>query len=758
MDAFINGLITMSMRGVIIIFIVLAVRFLLKKLRISHKYIMGLWAMAFFFFVFPWKLGLPFGFWNRSVLPEEVRMIGNTWNANDRQEDQALAGMKDPYALDGKTSDGMTGFPEEDLIKAGTTVPAGQGTLGIQKGKRGSLGIKHGMGFVWLAGLSVFFVHFLYSYFVLKRKLRLSVLYRENIWWAEEIDIPMVFGMIHPQIYLPLAMQSEDLTCVIAHEKMHIRRKDALFKMLAYVICTIHWFNPFIWIVYVVFSGDMEKACDEEVIRSMSEGQRKEYAYTLLHMAAENGTDRKKIFVAPICFDEGNVKSRIQNVMKYKHTLRGFGLAAVVLTVGLSTVFLTEASGNGQDRLPQTAEQDGQGESGTSTEQVDHWTEKGAGGSFPKDFVLTDERQIEEQSFQVELAGIGEVIFASYEPKWEEKSNMDVVFALLNPGGTVRQILYGTCEDNRRAAGERFDSVTAVEFRDCNGDGYEDVITIAAYSYVQGPDAGKGFSEIRVYHNNGKELVFQQEVSAEATAQLAEPTVDDVLAFLNADDDGQPYGMPVDFDRNSLPSHFAAAIEKYCRSGTLPDGKVVEIPGTISYAVCDVDGDGMDELILQNAHTYMAGMAEWIYTYENGVFQEKFSENPSLTYYDNGVIYAEWQYNRGMAGDSLWPYTLYQYRSESDSYETLGYVDAWNRERAERDEVLGAFPEGIDADGDGCVYFIAPPDWEWEYDRARIVDGPELEKWMDQILGGAEALDIPYQELHVEMVYPAAVG
>ena len=96
------------------------------------------------------------------------------------------------------------------------------------------------------------------------------------------IDTPMVFGLIRPQIYLPISMESEDLSyVVIAHEKMHIKRKEGLFKMSAYAVCLIHWFNPFIWMAYFLFGSDMEKACDEEVIGTMSREKRKEYAYAL---------------------------------------------------------------------------------------------------------------------------------------------------------------------------------------------------------------------------------------------------------------------------------------------------------------------------------------------------------------------------------------------------------------------------------------------------------------------------------------------
>ncbi len=225
----------------------------------------------------------------------------------------------------------------------------------------------------------------------------------------------------------------------------------------------------------------------------------------------------------------------------------------------------------------------------------------------------------------------------------------------------------------------------------------------------------------------------------------------------SAENDGQPYGQPKDFDANGLPAAFAAAIKNYCYDGTLPDGRGGDgIPTSISYAVYDIDGDGRDELFLQNSDTIMAGMTEKIYDWEDGVFHEKYSEFPDLTYYDNGVILAGWSHNQGPGGDKIWPYYLYQYRSETDSYEVLGSVDSWNREDAEFIYELGAFPDETDADRDGCVYFLLPPDWEGDYSRARIVDGPEYETWRDQYLHGADTLEIPYRKVEVETIFPNA--
>lgn len=359
MDAFMSALIKMSLRGVVIILVVLLVRLLLKKLQIGHKYILGLWAMAFLYFIFPWKLSLSAGFWNNASILEEMRVIPEFRPADERHEEaRDTENIANPAGIAGNTMAGASDMTEKDTAGDVAAIPAesmGQNIAGMNEVKDNSpakIGVWRVTEFIWLAGLSTLFGHMLYSYFALKRKLRLSILFEDNIWWTENIDMPMVFGLIRSQIYLPVSMESRDLSYVIAHEKMHVKRKDGLFKIFVYVVCLIHWFNPFIWIAYFLFGSDMEKACDEEVIRTMSREKRKEYAYALLHIAAENGSGKKRVFIAPICFDEGNVKSRIRNIMKYKYTLPGIGIAVVIVIVALAVLFLTEAKdGNAEEKV-----------------------------------------------------------------------------------------------------------------------------------------------------------------------------------------------------------------------------------------------------------------------------------------------------------------------------------------------------------------------------------------------------------------------
>ena len=377
MDAFMSALIKMSLRGVVIILVVLLVRSLFKKLRISHKYILGLWAMAFLYFIIPWKLNLSFGFWNNTNIPEEVRAVSELRSAADER----YGGIDDTSdtvnqtGIVGNVMVGVSAGIEKDTAGTADAIlveSTGQDIVrinGINENSPEKFEARKVIELIWFVGLSILFGHMLYTYFALKRKLRLSILFEDGIRLAENIDIPMVFGLIRPQIYLPIAMEFEDLSYVIAHEKMHVKRHDGLIKMFVYAVCLIHWFNPFIWIAYYLFGGDMEKACDEEVIRTMSMEKRKEYAYALLHIATGNGSRKKRVFVAPIGFAEGNVKSRIRNVIKYKYTLPGIGVAVVIVILALSAMFMTEAKDSNVEGNVKT-EDSGEGSAAADSDEL----------------------------------------------------------------------------------------------------------------------------------------------------------------------------------------------------------------------------------------------------------------------------------------------------------------------------------------------------------------------------------------------------
>lgn len=174
------------------------------------------------------------------------------------------------------------------------------------------------------------------------------------------------------------------------------------------------------------------------------------------------------------------------------------------------------------------------------------------------------------------------------------------------------------------------------------------------------------------------------------------------------------------------------------------EGTDHEVPDTYGqestyFALYDVDGDGQEELLLNWTGASMADTVEYIWGYGDNGTHVELCEFPALTCYDNGVIEAEWSHNQGLAGE-FWPYFLYRYNAETDQYEICGGADAWDKSVAKTKEQGEVFPDGIDADQDGVVYYLLPADWDGNYDM-EPVDGAKYRTWRESFLEGASEMD-----------------
>ncbi len=212
-------------------------------------------------------------------------------------------------------------------------------------------------------------------------------------------------------------------------------------------------------------------------------------------------------------------------------------------------------------------------------------------------------------------------------------------------------------------------------------------------------------------------------------------------------------------DNEGMKDQYMSILLDIWTKNRLPDGSALDSLAEFEemsdnkFSVCDIDGDGKRELIIQYVTASSAGMMELIYDYDGGTksVRKQFVEYPALTYYDNGMIEAGWSHNQGLAGDALWPYTLFQYDPEEDAWHVVASVDAWSRERSETNwSDNSGFPEKTDADGDGVVYYIWP---EGVYEGIDPVDGTEYEQWRDSYLGDANVLDIVYEEMTEQNIY-----
>lgn len=190
---------------------------------------------------------------------------------------------------------------------------------------------------IWLFGVVTMLIYAAVSGMSLKRKMKTAVLLTDNIFQSENAASPFVLGVIKPRIYLPFDVDSGQIEHIIAHERAHIKRKDHLIKPFAFTLLAIHWFNPLIWLSFILLCRDIELACDEKVIKGLENGQRADYSAALLACSVRN----MSMAVCPLSFGEVGVKERVKGVMSYKKP--GFWVMAlwIVCFAVLLACFLT---------------------------------------------------------------------------------------------------------------------------------------------------------------------------------------------------------------------------------------------------------------------------------------------------------------------------------------------------------------------------------------------------------------------------------
>lgn len=204
---------------------------------------------------------------------------------------------------------------------------------------------------IWFCGMVVMLGFLIYSWAQLKKQVKTAVpkeVAGVKIYQSEKIATPFLFGFIKPRIYIPFTVSEQDLTYVVLHEQAHYRRRDYLIKPIAYLLLTVYWFQPLLWVAYILLCRDIELACDELVIREGDEQQseneepkeafRKLYSQALLSCAAS----RKMISACPVAFGEIGVKARVKNVLNYKKPTFWVLVVMVVLCITIPLCFMTQ--------------------------------------------------------------------------------------------------------------------------------------------------------------------------------------------------------------------------------------------------------------------------------------------------------------------------------------------------------------------------------------------------------------------------------
>jgi len=206
-------------------------------------------------------------------------------------------------------------------------------------------GVMAVLGVLWLVGVFAMLAYMLISYICLRVRVREAAFLRDNIYECDSINTPFVLGVFRPKIYLPSAMNEGDSELVIAHETAHLRRLDHIWKPMGFVILALHWFNPLVWLAYVLLCRDIEFACDEKVIKQLGADIKKPYSEALINCSVP----RKTISACPLAFGEVGVKERIKNVLNYKKPAFWIIIVALVLLTAVAVCFLTDPIGFNTD-------------------------------------------------------------------------------------------------------------------------------------------------------------------------------------------------------------------------------------------------------------------------------------------------------------------------------------------------------------------------------------------------------------------------
>ena len=190
---------------------------------------------------------------------------------------------------------------------------------------------------IWLLGITALLSYAAISYGRIAGKVRVSIHLGNGVYLCDDIDTPFLLGLFRPRIYLPSALDPKDVSHVLAHEQAHLKRRDHWWKPLGFVLLAVHWFNPLLWLAYILLCRDIELACDERVIRDMKAVEKKAYTEALLTCSV----NRRMIVACPLAFGEVSVKERVTSILNY-HKPGFWVLMAGILTIAFIGVgFLT---------------------------------------------------------------------------------------------------------------------------------------------------------------------------------------------------------------------------------------------------------------------------------------------------------------------------------------------------------------------------------------------------------------------------------
>lgn len=308
MEAVFLKIINMSITASWIVLAVIILRLLLKK---APKWIMGiLWGIVAIRLIVPFSLESVF-----SLIPNAEPIPQNIFMAESPAVDSGFSVLNE--IVNPIISNSLTPNVADSVNPIQVVMFIGS--------------------VIWLVGAAVMLVYTLISYLRIHNKVQEAVQLKENIWICDHISTPFILGVFHPRIYLPSSMNEADMEFVVSHEKAHLKRKDYIWKPLGFLLLSAYWFNPLLWVAYILLCKDIELACDEKVLGQLGTEMKKPYSNALINCSVP----RKMISACPLAFGETGVKERVKGVLSYKKPAFWIIIAAVTVCIVTAVCLLT---------------------------------------------------------------------------------------------------------------------------------------------------------------------------------------------------------------------------------------------------------------------------------------------------------------------------------------------------------------------------------------------------------------------------------
>lgn len=319
----------MSLTGSYIILAIILIRQLLQKAPKIFSY--ALWSIAGLRLIFPFSFSSVLSIFNLFSMPVQSASSGNVTVNNFVPDDIGM--MKIPEI--------STGIKAADTV-INPFLPVPEITDSVNPMQI----VTAVASVLWAAGIIAMAVYGFVSLVKVKKRVEFATKLDGNIFECERVRSPFVFGIFKPKIYLPCGMDEKQREFVILHEKNHIRRLDHITRLVSFAVLMLHWYNPLVWVGFNLMVRDMEMSCDEKVLRTLGEDEKKSYGLTLVAI----GSNRRFAAAAPLSFGENVVEKRIVNILKFKKPKVIAIVLCVILCIAVGIVCLTNSIDKAYDK------------------------------------------------------------------------------------------------------------------------------------------------------------------------------------------------------------------------------------------------------------------------------------------------------------------------------------------------------------------------------------------------------------------------